>query len=86
MEVEQMQHCEIRNKHRVERAIIMAAGTGTRMRPVTLDTPKPLIRVNGVRMIDTVIRALQENGIFEIYVCKFCPNGTPILKLAVHPF
>ena len=37
MEVEQMQHCEIRNKHRVERAIIMAAGTGTRMRPVTLD-------------------------------------------------
>ena len=61
MEVEQMQHCEIRNKHRVERAIIMAAGTGTRMRPVTLDTPKPLIRVNGVRMIDTVIRALQEN-------------------------
>lgn len=38
------------------------------MRPVTLDTPKPLIRVNGVRMIDTVIRALQENGIFEIYV------------------
>lgn len=68
MEVEQMQHCEIRNKHRVERAIIMAAGTGTRMRPVTLDTPKPLIRVNGVRMIDTVIRALQENGIFEIYV------------------
>lgn len=68
MEVEQMQHCEIRNKHRVERAIIMAAGTGTRMRPVTLDTPKPLIRVNGVRMIDTVIRALRENGIFEIYV------------------
>ena len=51
MEVEQMQHCEIRKKHRVERAIIMAAGTGTRMRPVTLDTPKPLIRVNGVRMI-----------------------------------
>ena len=38
------------------------------MRPVTLDTPKPLIRVNGVRMIDTVIRALQENGISEIYV------------------
>ncbi len=51
MEVEQMQHCEIRNKHRVERAIIMAAGTGTRMRPVTLDTPSRLIRVNGVRMI-----------------------------------
>ncbi len=46
----------------------MAAGTGTRMRPVTFDTPKPLIRVNGVRMIDTVIQALHENGIYEIYV------------------
>ena len=38
------------------------------MRPVTLTTPKPLIRVKGVRMIDTVIQALHENGIYEIYV------------------
>ncbi len=53
---------------RVERAIIMAAGLGNRMRPVTLKTPKPLVRVNGVRMIDTVIDALHKNGIFEIYV------------------
>lgn len=53
---------------RVERAVIMAAGIGQRMRPVTLTTPKPLVRVNGVRMIDTVIRALHENGIHEIYV------------------
>lgn len=52
----------------VKRAIIMAAGTGTRMRPLTLETPKPLIRVNGVRMIDTVIDALHQNGIHEIYV------------------
>lgn len=54
--------------HYVERAIIMAAGTGLRMRPVTLQTPKPLVRVNGVRMIDTVIRGLHVNGIREIYV------------------
>lgn len=53
---------------RVKRAIIMAAGTGTRMRPVTLTTPKPLVRVNGIRMIDTVIQGLHANGIFEIYV------------------
>lgn len=54
--------------HKVERAIIMAAGLGKRMYPVTLTTPKPLIKVNGVRMIDTVIDALHQNSIHEIYI------------------
>lgn len=54
--------------HKVERAIIMAAGIGKRMQPVTLYTPKPMVKVNGVRMIDTVIRGLHQNGIYEIYV------------------
>ena len=52
----------------IKRAIIMAAGLGNRMKPVTLDTPKPLIKVNGKRMIDTIIDALHQNGINEIYV------------------
>lgn len=46
----------------------MAAGIGKRMQPVTLDTPKPLVKVNGVRMIDTVIQGLHANGIHEIYI------------------
>ncbi len=54
--------------NRVKRAIIMAAGVGKRMQPVTLETPKPLVRVNGKRMIDTVIEALHANKIYEIYV------------------
>lgn len=54
--------------NRAERAIIMAAGLGNRMQPVTLTTPKPLVKVNGVRMIDTVIRGLHDNGITEIYI------------------
>lgn len=53
---------------RVERAIIMAAGKGERMKPLTLTTPKPLVKVNGKRMIDTVIDGLHKNGIYEIYV------------------
>lgn len=53
---------------KVERAIIMAAGLGNRLNPITLTTPKPLIKVNGVRMIDTAISALHKNGISEIYV------------------
>ena len=54
--------------HTVKRAIIMAAGIGKRMQPVTFETPKPLIRVNGIRIIDTVIQGLNSNNIFEIYV------------------
>ena len=54
--------------NRVKRAIIMAAGKGQRMNPVTLHTPKPLVEVNGKRMIDTVIDALYINEINEIYI------------------
>lgn len=53
---------------KVKRAIIIAAGTGTRMNPLTLEIPKPMVKVNGVRMIDTVINGLHHNGIYEIYV------------------
>ena len=54
--------------HKVKRAVIMAAGVGKRMQPVTFEMPKPLVKVNGVRMIDTVISGLRRNGINELYV------------------
>ena len=54
--------------NRATHAIIMAAGRGERLRPVTDATPKPLVPVNGVRMLDTIISALHDNGIYEIYV------------------
>ncbi len=80
--------------NRVKRAIIMAAGTGSRMQPVTLKTPKPLVKVNGVRMIDSVIAALHANGIHEIYVVvgylkeQFAPLETqyPGLKIIENPY
>ena len=53
---------------KVKNAIIMAAGVGERLRPLTLTTPKPLIKVNGVPMIESVIEAIRKNGIEEIYV------------------
>ena len=49
-------------------AIILAAGRGERLRPVTDDIPKPLIKVNGVVIIDTILNALEKNGITDIYV------------------
>ena len=54
--------------NKVKRAIIMAAGKGERLRPITLVTPKPLVTVNGKRMIDSVIDSLHRNGIFEICI------------------
>ena len=55
-------------KHHVERAVVLAAGIGERLRPVTLQTPKPLIRVHGKRLMDSLIQNLYQNGIREIYV------------------
>lgn len=56
--------------YKVERAIFIAAGFGTRLVPVTLNTPKPLVRVNGKRIIDGLIDACLEAGIDEIYIVR----------------
>lgn len=49
-------------------AIIMASGLGTRMRPLTEKKPKPLIEVNGIPMIETVINALKYRKVDDIYI------------------
>ncbi|MBQ6402953.1 MAG: phosphocholine cytidylyltransferase family protein [Oscillospiraceae bacterium] len=54
--------------YRVRRAVIVAAGFGSRMMPATADRPKPMVRVNGVRIIDTLLDALAAAGIREITV------------------
>ncbi len=56
--------------YRVKRAVFIAAGFGSRLIPITLNTPKPLVRVNGVRMIDTLLDAVTEVGIEEIYIVR----------------
>ena len=56
--------------YRAKRAIFLAAGFGTRLVPVTLNTPKPLVRVNGKRIIDGLIDAALAAGIEEIYVVR----------------
>ena len=50
------------------RAILLAAGMGTRLRPLTLDTPKSLVEVNGKPMLETQIEFLKAKGINEIIV------------------
>ncbi|MGL4873759.1 MAG: sugar phosphate nucleotidyltransferase [Clostridium sp.] len=50
------------------RAIILAAGMGTRLRPLTLTTPKALTVVNGKPLLERQIEYLREKGIEEIIV------------------
>ena len=54
--------------YRVKRAIFLAAGFGSRMVPITLNTPKPLVLVNGKRIIETLLEAVAEAGIEEIII------------------
>lgn len=56
--------------YRVKRAIFIAAGFGTRLVPITFNTPKPLVRVHGVRIIDRLIDACLGAGINEIYIVR----------------
>ena len=51
-----------------EIAILVAAGKGERLRPVTLTTPKPLVKVRGTAMIETILNGLERRGVAEIYV------------------
>ena len=51
-----------------EIAILMAAGMGTRMRPITETTPKPLVKVLGKPMIETVIDGLKGRGVQKFLV------------------
>lgn len=61
---------EVLEPYRVKRAVFIAAGFGSRLVPITLNTPKPLVRVNGTRMIDTLLDAVVAAGIEEIYLVR----------------
>lgn len=50
------------------RAILLAAGMGTRLRPLTLTTPKSLVEINGKPMLERQIEFLKEIGIEEIVI------------------
>lgn len=56
--------------YRAKRAIFIAAGFGSRLVPITFNTPKPLVRVHGKRIIDSLIDACLEAEINEIYIVR----------------
>lgn len=78
----------------IDNAIIMAAGFGTRMRPLTYHTPKPLVKVAGQPMIESVIEGLHANHIKDISIVvgylanqfSYLINKYPGVKLINNPY
>ena len=56
--------------YKVKKAIFIAAGFGSRMVPVTLNTPKPMIKVGGTRIIETLLDAVVKAGIEDITIVR----------------
>ena len=56
--------------YRAKRVVFIAAGFGSRLVPITFNTPKPLVRVKGTRIIDHLLDACLEAGIEEIYIVR----------------
>ena len=56
--------------YRVKRAVFLAAGFGSRLAPITFNTPKPLVRVHGRRIIDSLLDACLAAGISELYIVR----------------
>lgn len=54
--------------YRAKRAVLLASGFGSRMMPITINTPKPLVNVNGQRIITTILDALIAIDVTEIYI------------------
>ena len=75
------QGVEALDHYKTKRAVFIAAGYGSRLRPVTYQTPKPLVKVNGVRIIDTLIDGVMAAGVEEIYVvCGYLGEQFEALK------
>jgi CTP:phosphocholine cytidylyltransferase-like protein len=56
--------------YRVQRAVFIAAGFGSRLAPISLNTPKPLVRVRGTRIIDTLLDAVLAEDIADIVIVR----------------
>ena len=55
-------------------AIIMAGGVGSRLRPLTDDTPKPMVKIIDKPVLETIIERLKYFGIYDI-IKNYFSNG-----------
>lgn len=53
----------------VKKAVILAGGQGTKLRPYTYEVPKPLLPVSGRPILEYVLKLLKKSGITEVVIC-----------------
>ena len=56
---------------KVKTAIILCAGYGKRVNPITLDCPKPLLKINKTTLLENTINIIKKIGIKNIYINSF---------------
>jgi MurNAc alpha-1-phosphate uridylyltransferase len=56
---------------RINTAFILCAGFGKRLNPLTLDTPKPLIKLKNITVLETCINLIESLGIQQIFINTF---------------
>jgi NDP-sugar pyrophosphorylase family protein len=52
----------------VKKAVILAAGRGTRMKEITDELPKPMVKVKGMPILESIVRGLVSNGITDFLI------------------
>lgn len=52
----------------IKQAVILAGGQGTRLRPLTLKTPKPMIKIQGKPFLEYIIKLLKNNGVERVLI------------------
>lgn len=58
----------LQSQHFSNQVVIMAGGLGSRLRPMTNDCPKPMLKVGGRPILETLLQILKEQGFFRIYL------------------
>ncbi len=53
---------------KIDRAVLLAAGRGTRMRELTIDLPKPMIEVRGKPVLQHIVEGLREAGVRDFLI------------------
>ena len=56
---------------KINTALILCAGYGKRLNPITLDTPKPLLELNNVTILEKCIQLIKSLGIKKILINSF---------------